>query len=156
LRDKLSGPFDRTAQLFAPRGNVVTHPQTVRFRLVRAFAAMIVVLGVLLAPMEQMLPVAHVADAPVAEQARIDHSGSQVVGGAIADVNNLPGDHQELPPQSPIHATHVDHCAHGHLLTLAGVAGAGADRAAPPDAYDLSSQRLASISLPPHKRPPIA
>ncbi|NUR33898.1 MAG: hypothetical protein HOQ30_07805 [Gemmatimonadaceae bacterium] len=117
---------------------------------------MLVVLGVLLAPMEQLLPDAHDADAPVTEQARMDHGGSRGVGGALADVSNLPGDHQELPPQSPIHATHVDHCAHGHLLTLAGAAGTGTDRTAPPDAYDLSSQRLASISLPPHKRPPIA
>lgn len=117
---------------------------------------MLVVLGVLLAPMEQLLPDAHDADAPVTEQARMDHGGSQGVGGAAADVSNLPGDHQELPPQSPIHATHVDHCAHGHVLTLAGVAGATAGCTTPADGYDLSDQRLASISLPPHKRPPIA
>lgn len=116
---------------------------------------MLVVLGVLLAPMEQLLPDAHDADAPVTEQAR-DHGGAQRVGVAPGDVSNLPGDHQELPPQSPIHATHVDHCAHGHMLTLARVTAPAADRTTPPDPYDLSSQTLASISLPPHKRPPIA
>ena len=118
---------------------------------------MLVVLGVLLAPMEQLLPDAHDADAPATEQARLDHSAPQDAGGAATvDVRNVAGDHQELPPQSPIHATHVDHCAHGHMLTLARVAAPAADRTTSPDAYDLSSQTLASISLPPHKRPPIA
>ena len=116
---------------------------------------MFVVLGVLLAPMEHLLPDAHDGDAAITEQARLDRTtaGSS---DAVADVHAMPGDHDGIPQQLPIHATHVDHCAHGHVLTLASVASAAADRVTPPDAYDLSSQRLASVSLPPHKRPPIA
>lgn len=118
---------------------------------------MLVVLGVLIGSAEQLLPDAHDAGATVVSQSEIDRGEPGDHGGAAAvQGSNTAGDRHELPPQLPVHATHVDHCAHSHLLTLADDANTTDGCAIPADAYDLSSQKLASISLPPHKRPPIA
>lgn len=114
---------------------------------------MFVVLGVLLAPMEHLLPDAHDADATVTERVRLEQSARSST--AVADPHAIPADRGGGPSQPPIHASPVDHCAHGHLLTLACIERAAPGRVTPPDAYDLSSQRLLSVSLPPHQRPPI-
>lgn len=98
----------------------------------------------MLTPIEPLLPDAHDDDA---------------VAAALADGSlTTPGGHHESPSApTPEHRTHVDHCSHGHLLTI-GTSEHAPSRCELPagEVFDTSSPRLQSVSIPPHQRPPIA
>ena len=126
-------------------------------RFGRALAALIVMVGVLFAPIELLLPDAHDGDA----SATVNDGSWTTHGPAAGIALSAPADgdsqgDQHHPLQPPVHATHVDHCAHAHLLTL--VVSPRLTPAPPPspDLFELGRSRPASITLAPHLRPPIA
>lgn len=143
--------------IFALHSAVVTDSRTLHLRLTRLIVGMIVVLGVLFGPVEQLLPDAHDGDAAATQQGHVTNDGDgtrSAAGGAAPRA--LPADHQGSPAQAPVHTSHVDHCAHSHALTLGTAVRVEAESVSAPDPYDTASARLESISLAPQQRPPIA
>ena len=114
-------------------------------------------IGVLFTPVELLLPDAHDGDA----SATIETAGwtgkAPVANGVLlASADGNEQSDRQLPHEAPIHATHVDHCAHAHLLTLVASPRLNADPVVSPEPFELGSRRPASITLAPHQRPPIA
>ena len=113
------------------------------FRVFRRAVALVALLS-MLTPIEPLLPDAHdgIAVAPA------------LVDGSLTP----PAGHHAFPSApTPEHRTHVDHCSHGHLLTIESRERAPARCALPAgEGFDTSSPRLESVSVPPHERPPIA
>ena len=115
--------------------------------LLRRACAFIALLGVLVASVERFLPDIHDGDAAatsVAGDAR-GHSAPAVCGG-----DGLPS--HSTPHQLP----HADHCAHAHGLALARGTDSAKEFAALSDPLDTACDSLASVSMRPHQRPPIA
>ena len=116
-----------------------------RFLLRRA-CAFIALLGVLVASVERFLPDVHDGDAAatsIVDGAR-DHSAPAFSGGGAP---SHPASHQ-LP--------HVDHCAHAHGLALDRGSAPAPEFNAVSGPPDTPSDSLASVSMRPYQRPPIA
>lgn len=97
------------------------------------------------APMEPVLPGAHEA---VTVAAQLD-------GATVSSLQS--NTNQPVPVPAPEHHTHLDHCAHTHLLALGfgeSVPGPRVPRGG--NGFDTSSPTLTSVSVQPHQRPPIA
>ena len=119
-------------------------------------AALVVMVGALSAPIEHLLPDAHDADASGRSGTAIAGGGSGTGVTSLHHASEPAGDQRDVPPQGPVHSTHVDHCAHAHVLALDAQARAYTAATPARDPFDLTSQRPVSISLAPDLRPPIA
>jgi hypothetical protein len=113
--------------------------------------------GVLFTPIELLLPDAHDGDAP-ATVGTVDWTANAPLANRVllAAADGAGQGDQQLPLQLPVHTTHVDHCAHAHLLTLVVAPRLTAAPIPSPEPFELGRSRPASITLAPHLRPPIA
>ncbi|HWE42471.1 MAG TPA: hypothetical protein VG432_08195 [Gemmatimonadaceae bacterium] len=126
-------------------------------RFGRAFVALAVMVGVLFTPVERLLPDVHDGDACATIETASWSGEVPVVSAAqLASADGSGQGDQRLPLEAPIHTSHVDHCAHAHLLTLAASPRLDAEPVSSPGPFELGSRRPASITLAPHQRPPIA
>ena len=117
--------------------------QPLRFLLRRVFA-LVALFGVLLASVERFLPDVH--DGDVVSTQVVDAGSEHCVPGAT---DCAPSDKSHDVP-------HADHCAHAHGLAVDR--GTDETRAVAPvtDPPDTAADALASVSIRPHQRPPIA
>lgn len=111
-----------------------------RRRVAALFAAACISVG----QAETVLPDAHDGDASASQMApAADQDGpAKAPGGA-------PASHQE-------HAVHVDHCAHAHVYSSTDSLGLEELFSARAAAPVTIASRLASVTISPHSRPPIA
>ncbi len=125
----------------------------VRLRLltlaaIRQAVAFVALLGVCITPMESLIPDIHDGDALVATEA----------GGGITDLSSshTPRSGDGSLPSGQSHLVHMDHCSHAHCFGLGLVHGNdfGDGLELPP--IDNVRSAPASVSIPPHHRPPIA
>ena len=113
----------------------------------RRVAALFALLCVAAMPFELLAPDVHDADGIAAS---VLGGGDQ--GHRGTNPSGEPADRIPLPT----HSTHVDHCAHAHLAGLIAAEVTPQSSVARSSVPDTPSQRLLSVSAPPHQRPPIA
>jgi hypothetical protein len=108
--------------------------------------AVVAVLGVLVASVERFLPDVHDGDATATQMA----AGGVGHGVPAAPDGGAPSD----PASHPV--PHADHCAHAHGLAVDRGNGGVSEVVAVSSPPDTASDILASVSIRPHQRPPIA
>jgi hypothetical protein len=116
----------------------VTADRTRRWSNLRRIIALVVSLSLLSGPLEALIPDMHDGHSPA-------------IGMTATDAPS-----QQDGSDSPVHAVHVDHCSHGHLVALSQT------QAMPRMVRPMSSRQLyadrelVSIEIAPRLRPPIA
>ena len=119
---------------------------------VRSATAGAVILTVFLGPFESLLPDVHDDQGSVAPAQVLSDPGNASANVFVA--RDVPPLHNSSDRTSG-HRFRVDHCSHGHYLSLGTrVAVTISDSRELP--VETSSLELLSISLSPHNRPPIA
>ncbi|MEO7682750.1 MAG: hypothetical protein ABIU86_02335 [Gemmatimonadaceae bacterium] len=111
-------------------------------RNIRRLTAVLVVTSVLGGPVEFLIPDAHDGDAFAAEQTETGHPQSR--------------DGDTDRPANPNHTVHVDHCAHGHLISNVESAPKLVRADIVAAAFGRTTTRLTGVILPPLVPPPIA
>ena len=110
----------------------------------RRASALVAALCVVVAQAEHLLPDEHDGDAAVTQVA---------VGMENAQTPTAPAD-QSAPDSG--HSIHVDHCAHAHVFASSAASAERDVFVSESNGPDTASLWLASITAPPHSRPPIA
>ena len=113
--------------------------------LIRRFCAFAALFGVLVALIERSLPDIHDGDGSSASVLTLEDHEAPLAPGAGG---------QSIPPSHPV--PHADHCVHAHTLALAVENASGVSVPPHGDAPTTVSDRLVSVSMPTHLRPPIA
>ena len=108
----------------------------------RRAAALLAAVCVVVAQVEYLVPDEHDGDAAVTQLgAATDHSPTAPAGPSAPN---------------PGHTVHLDHCAHAHVFASSVPAAEMNSPVSEASRPDTASPWLASVTAPPHSRPPIA
>lgn len=123
---------------------MISTPPLFTVSIRRRAAALLAALCVLGAQAEYLLPDEHDGHATAEEV---------VIGAASEDSPTTPTD---VPASQPGHTVHVEHCVHAHVFATGALPNENNSFTMVAGTPETLSQKLASISAAPHRRPPIA
>jgi hypothetical protein len=126
-------------------------PRPLRSQLVHRAVALFTLLAALLMPFEMLIPDVHDGDASASQLAVGLEAGD--VAAAMSGEDGTSG---HAPAPETTHTSHLEHCTHGHLISISRTERMPEPQPACEGVEDAFSPRLTSVSLPTPLRPPIA